>query len=159
MQDYSSGVFIEGDSPLEYVDLAVFVAPPLPRGTSLLRRILREHSTGHAVALDAWERALESPEKLGRLLTGGFGEPLLEAALADPRAFEQTRTKMVQELAKLRAAPPPQGARHGGRRESRQPRRRGAEEDPGPRQARDTECEVVSRTTFIASGERCEWPP
>jgi hypothetical protein len=103
MQDYSSAVFIEGDSPLEYVDLAAFVAPPLPRGTSLLRRILREHSTGHAVALDARERALESPEKLGRLLTGGFGEPLLEAARADPRVFEQTRGHLlVQEVGRLR---------------------------------------------------------
>ncbi len=112
MQDYSSAVFIEGDSPLEYVNLAVFVAPPLPAGTSLLRRILREHATRHTLALDGWERALESPAKLGRLLTGGFGEPLLEAALADPGAFEQTRAEMVRELARLRAAPPPGPTEH-----------------------------------------------
>ncbi len=112
MQDYSSAVFIEGANPLEYVDLAVFVAPPLPPGTCLLRRVLREHSTEHAVALDAWERALESPAKLGRLLSGGFGEPLLEAALADSGVFEQTRTEMVRELARLRTAPPPGPTEH-----------------------------------------------
>ena len=30
MSDYSKAVLIEGDCPVEYVDLEVFVAPPLP---------------------------------------------------------------------------------------------------------------------------------
>jgi hypothetical protein len=38
MSDYSKAVLIEGDCPVDYVDLEVFVAPPLPAGSSLLRR-------------------------------------------------------------------------------------------------------------------------
>ena len=38
MQDYSELVVIEGDCPVEFVDLEVFVAPPLPQGQPLLRR-------------------------------------------------------------------------------------------------------------------------
>ena len=41
MQDYSDAVYIEGDCPVEYVDLAVFVAPILLPGQSLLRRVKR----------------------------------------------------------------------------------------------------------------------
>lgn len=39
--DYSQDVLIEGDSPVTYVDLEVFVAPPLPAGGAPLRRTKR----------------------------------------------------------------------------------------------------------------------
>ncbi len=41
MQDYSEAVFIEGDCPIDYVDLSVFVAPVPSKGHSLLRRVVR----------------------------------------------------------------------------------------------------------------------
>ncbi len=41
MRDYSKAILIEGDCPVEYVDLEVFVAPPLPPRTALLRRVER----------------------------------------------------------------------------------------------------------------------
>jgi hypothetical protein len=37
MQGYSEAVFIEGDCPIRFVDLSVFVAPPPGRGTSAPR--------------------------------------------------------------------------------------------------------------------------
>ena len=41
MSDYSLAVVIEGDCPIDFVDLEVFVAPPLPEGEALLRRVKR----------------------------------------------------------------------------------------------------------------------
>ena len=43
MQDYSEAVFIEGDCPVDYVELTTFVAPALLEGRSLLRRVVRDH--------------------------------------------------------------------------------------------------------------------
>jgi hypothetical protein len=34
MSDYSEAVLVEGECPVGYVDLEVFVAPPLPAGSS-----------------------------------------------------------------------------------------------------------------------------
>mgnify|MGYP001605395082 FL=1 len=112
MQDYSTAVIIEGDCPLEHVDLAVFVVPPIPDGSSLLVRAWRDHSAKHAASLDAWERALESPDALARFLTRGIGAPLLDAALAAPAILTQTRAQMKTELKRLRAAPPPKPTEH-----------------------------------------------
>ena len=42
MQNYSQVVFIEGDCPIDYVDLSVFVAPVPSKGRSLLRRVVRD---------------------------------------------------------------------------------------------------------------------
>jgi hypothetical protein len=38
MEDYSEAAILEGDSPVPFVDLAAFVAPPLPAGKTLLVR-------------------------------------------------------------------------------------------------------------------------
>ena len=55
MSDYSKAVLIEGDCPVDYVDLEVFVAPPLPAGSALLRRTKRRTP---AVAASAIEEML-----------------------------------------------------------------------------------------------------
>ena len=47
MQDYSEAVFIEGDCPIDSVDLSVFVAPVPSKGHSLLRRVVRDHTASH----------------------------------------------------------------------------------------------------------------
>ncbi len=39
MGNYSEAVFIEGDCPIDFVDLSVFVAPAPAKGRSLLRRV------------------------------------------------------------------------------------------------------------------------
>ena len=51
MSDYSKAVLIEGDCPVDYVDLEVFVAPPLPAGGALLRRAKRRTPAVAASAL------------------------------------------------------------------------------------------------------------
>ena len=55
MCDYSKAVLIEGDCPVQYVDLEVFVAPPLPAGSALLRRTKRR---APAVAASSLEELL-----------------------------------------------------------------------------------------------------
>jgi hypothetical protein len=112
MLDYSTAVIIEGDCPLDHVDLTAFVASPPPAGSSLLVRVQRDRAAERAASLDAWERALANPEALVRLMTRGLGEPLLDAALADPAILAQTRANMKTELQKLRAAPPPAPTEH-----------------------------------------------
>jgi hypothetical protein len=52
MSDYSKAVLIEGDCPVEYVDLEVFVAPPFPAGARLLRRTKRRKPAVAASALE-----------------------------------------------------------------------------------------------------------
>ena len=54
MSDYSKAVLIEGDCPVDYVDLEVFVAPPLAAG-ALLRKTKRRKP---AVAASAVEEIL-----------------------------------------------------------------------------------------------------
>jgi hypothetical protein len=112
MQDYSTAVIIEGDCPLDHVDLTAFVASPPPAGSSLLVRVQRDRAAERTAALDAWERALASPDALVRFMTRGLGEPLLDAALADPAILAQTRATMKTELQKLRAAQPPAPTEH-----------------------------------------------
>jgi hypothetical protein len=74
MGNYSKAVLIEGDCPVEYVDLEVFVAPPLPAGRALLRWTKRRPRAIAASGLD-------------ELLFGVGGRPAI-AAFAGSRARE-----------------------------------------------------------------------
>ena len=58
MQDYSQGVVLEGNNPLVYVDLAVFVAPPPAAGEKLFVRRKRDMAREKALGVDAIERLL-----------------------------------------------------------------------------------------------------
>src|SRR6266516_3989744 len=44
MEEYSEGVVLEGDQPVEHVDLKVFVTPVQPKGPSLFRRATRDRA-------------------------------------------------------------------------------------------------------------------
>lgn len=52
MSDYSKAVLIEGECPVDYVDLEVFVAPPLSGGSALLRQTKRRSPAVAASALE-----------------------------------------------------------------------------------------------------------
>lgn len=112
MEEYSTAVIIEGDCPLGFVDLTVFVAPALPAGQSLLVRAKRDLAAENAAFLDTWEAALESPAALARFVMRGFDGHIQEALLAHPDILEQTRGQMRGELDRLRAAPPPEPTEH-----------------------------------------------
>lgn len=112
MQDYSEAVFIEGDCPIDYVDLSVFVAPAPSNGRSLLRRVVRDHTASHQSSIAQFAEALESPEALARLLGSGLGEPLVAMALKQPRVLDDLRRSMKSKLADVRRAKPPAPTEH-----------------------------------------------
>ena len=112
MQDYSEAAFIEGDCPIDYVDLSVFVAPILPKGRSLLRRVVRDHGASRQASIEQFAEALEDPEVLARLLGAGLGEPLVAMALKQPRVLDDLRHSMRSKLGEVRRAPPPAPTEH-----------------------------------------------
>ena len=112
MQDYSEAVFIEGDCPIDYVDLSVFVAPVPSKARSLLQRVVRDHTASHQASIEQLAEALENPEALARLLGGGLGEPLVAMALERPRVLDDVRRSMKSKLGEIRRSPPPAPTEH-----------------------------------------------
>ena len=81
MQDYSQGVVIEGDDPLVYVDVRVYIAPALPAAASLFVRRERDRVGEERAKVDALERFLRRPGATGELLDQlRFGAPLRRPA-------------------------------------------------------------------------------
>lgn len=112
MQDYSEAVFIEGDCPIDYVNLSVFVAPAPAEGRSLLRRVVRDHTASHQASIDRLAEALENPEALARLLGAELGEPLAAMALRQSRVLDDLRRSMKSKLSEVRRVPPPAPTEH-----------------------------------------------
>ena len=107
LEEYSEAVFIEGDRPVDEVDLSAFVAPPLPAGRSLLRRVVRDHREERRSSIEQLERALEEPEAMLQLLGAGLSEPLLAMAITNPKVEADIRRTLKQKLSAMRHAPPP----------------------------------------------------
>ena len=76
MEDFSTAVVIEGDRPVDFVDLTAFIAPPPPPGASLLRRVSGDRA---ADAVPAFARS--HPTLLD------------DAGAAALAAFEQSRRR------------------------------------------------------------------
>jgi hypothetical protein len=112
MQDYSEAVFIEGDCPIDYVSLSVFIAPVPTKGRSLLRRVVRDHTASHRASIEQSASAIENPAALARLLGGGLGERLVAMALERPRVVDDLRRSISSELGEERCAPPPAPTEH-----------------------------------------------
>ena len=112
MEDYSDSVLLEGDRPLEWVDLTVFVAPPLVEGSGLLRRVTRNGVAERGRAYDALEALLHEPDGVDRLFASHLGDlgGLLTPAIAKTR--EATRAELLAVIAKERRAPPPPATEH-----------------------------------------------
>src|ERR1019366_6984873 len=85
MNDYSQAVLIEGDCPLEHVDLVVFVAPPLATGTPLLECVERPE---RAEAVDKFQ-ALLRPGALQAALGAGRQDELMEMARVYRESLER----------------------------------------------------------------------
>ncbi len=112
MEEYSEIGFLEGDSPIDYVDLPVFVAPPLAKGASLFERKTRDRAREHLAAIDLLAKVLESPEGLVRLLSTDLGSPLGSLLRASPELFEGSRRSIKAKISDLRRAPPPDPTEH-----------------------------------------------
>lgn len=112
MEDYSKAVVLEGDKPLEFVDLVVFVTPPPPAGGSLLVRRRRDRAKEKRAQADAMERLLREPDGVAELLGQMIGGPLADFARKSPRLLEETRDKMLAGIALARKAPAPEPTEH-----------------------------------------------
>jgi molybdopterin-guanine dinucleotide biosynthesis protein len=111
MEEYSEGVVLEGDQPVEFVDVKVFVAPALKR-QSLFRRKTRDRARERAISLRHFEKLLGSPEGTKQAVASLFGQPLAEAIGATPSRLEETRATMLAGLERERTAPAPEPTEH-----------------------------------------------
>ncbi len=71
MENYSEVVFVEGDSPVDFVDLAVFVAPISLEEPTILRRELREPGSARLRAIDEIVRRPGGVETIAHLFGAG----------------------------------------------------------------------------------------
>jgi hypothetical protein len=112
MEDYSEAVLLEGDNPLGFVDLSVFIAPePRPRESLFVRR-KRERAREERAKADDMERMLRTPDGVAELLGQMLGAPIVELARRNPRLLEDTRGKLLAGIAASRKALPPKATEH-----------------------------------------------
>lgn len=112
MEDYSEAVVLEGDRPVGFVDLAVFVAPaPGPRRSLFVRRT---HDRGKEERLkaQALERLLRKPGGAAEFLAQMIGSPIAALVRENPRLFEEARESLLMGIARAREAPPPGPTQH-----------------------------------------------
>ena len=107
MADYSQGVILEGDNPLEYVDLSVFVAPAPGAGESLLARRRRDRAREQRATMDAIGRLVREPDGFAELLGEVVGGPIAEYARMAPELMKDARAKLLADIAMARKASPP----------------------------------------------------
>ena len=112
MTNYSEAVLIEGDRPLEWADLTVFVMRPSASGPGLLQRVKRSQAVEREQALAAIEDTLDSPESIASLLLGGFGNNTIKFALNDRGKLERVRDEMTTQIAKMRQSLPRAQTKH-----------------------------------------------
>jgi hypothetical protein len=107
MTDYSEGVVVEGDSPLEFVDLRVFVAPTPANGDELF--VQRSPTPDDRTNTAVLEQVLSEPDSVINLLDWAGGPVLGEMGRGHEALLESVRLKLLADLRKsgvLRAAKP-----------------------------------------------------
>jgi hypothetical protein len=112
MEDYSQGVVIEGDNPLGFVDLRVYIAPALPAGESLFVRYQRDRAKEERAKADTMERLLRKPGGPAELLEQLVGAPIGDVARRHKSVLEHTRADLLAAIARARKAPPPMPTEH-----------------------------------------------
>lgn len=106
MADYSRAVVLEGDNPLSYVDLSVFVAPaPHQRERLFVRRSTSRPGRRKQVA--DLKQQFEDPAGIAELMGQMVGEPLAAMMRARPDLFEAARAELLDKLARAQDAPAP----------------------------------------------------
>jgi len=112
MLNYSEAVILEGDDPLGYVDLKVFVAPVPDAGETLLVRRQRDLAAAQRATVDAWERMLSQPDGMTTWMEEVMGLSVGNLLRKDPALGEEARTKMLASMAAARKAPPAKAVEH-----------------------------------------------
>jgi hypothetical protein len=112
MMNYSEAVILEGDNPLDYVDLEVLVAPVPCADETLFVRRERDVAATQRAKVDAWERMLSRPEGMVTWMDEAMRIPIGELLRKDPFLVDDVRTKMLAGIAATRKGPPPKPVEH-----------------------------------------------
>lgn len=107
MADYSDAVIVEGDNPLEYVDLDIFVVPAPAAGQKLLVQHSRSVAAEVRRKRHAWEKLLRQPDGVTKWMDEVVGLPIGELLAGKEALVEETRTKMLEAMAAARRGPRP----------------------------------------------------
>jgi hypothetical protein len=112
MDDFTHSVILEGDCPIPYVDVSVFVADPLEAGDTLLVRRTRDRAREAAEAFEKCERLLEEPDGVGMILEEYLGSAMVSLLRRNPEAMENLRDQFRAGIQKARRGPPPEPTKH-----------------------------------------------
>lgn len=113
MEGFSEAVFLEGDRPIPYVDLSVYVAVPCEGDGALLVRTVRDRAREAAEEADALERMLREPGGVVKLLEQAVGMELGSlVSRGDPMLDSLLREELLATVEKARQAPPPGPTEH-----------------------------------------------
>lgn len=112
MEDYSQGVVIEGDNPLGFVDLRVYIAPAPAAGASVFVRYQRDRAKEERAKADSLEHLLGKPDGPAELLEQLVGIPVAAFVRGHQPLLEQTRANLLAAIARARKAPPPKPTEH-----------------------------------------------
>jgi len=96
MVNYFQAVVLEGESPLGYVDLRVFVAPAPARTVQLFVPRTRRRSPDEVAGGAALHRLLSEPGDLVEVLARIGGEPLAELARNSPALVDKMRAILAE---------------------------------------------------------------
>jgi hypothetical protein len=99
MEDYSQAAVLEGDNPIGFVDLAVFVAPAPAAGETVFVRRKRDRAKEERVKADARAWLLGEPDGVAELLR-------------QTRLLEEARANLLAGVARARRAPAPSPTEH-----------------------------------------------
>lgn len=112
MEDFSEAVFLEGDRPIPYVDLSVYVAVPCEGDGALLVRTVRDRAREAVEEADALERMLKEPGGVVKLLEQTVGMELGSLVSPGDPMLGRLREGLLAKLGKARQAPPPEPTEH-----------------------------------------------
>jgi len=112
MDDFTDSVILEGDRPIPYVDVSVFVADPLQAGETLLVRKTRDRAREAAEEIEKVERMLGDPDGVAKILAQRLGSAMGAFVRKNPEELGQFEAALRAGIAKARQAPPPEPTEH-----------------------------------------------
>lgn len=107
MTEYSDIVLIEGDSPLSFLHLNVFVARPLPQGVSLIGEGMRDNMAEHEREIEEVELLAENPEHVIELMPVELRGALRASIKKDPDILRSIGDDFRRLVAEKRSRPAP----------------------------------------------------
>jgi hypothetical protein len=105
MEHYSQVVVLEGDNPLEFADLRVFVAPPSVEGGRLFVRSAQPRRGDVRESAAVLERLLQGPTGVVELLDMVGGAPLAELARHNPALMDKVAASLRARAAEAKRSP------------------------------------------------------